>query len=44
MSGLKTDEDTNQLPTIVIVASYDTFGAAPVSTCNDKSQIMSAAV
>ncbi|KAL6205254.1 hypothetical protein ACLB2K_022516 [Fragaria x ananassa] len=29
LSGLKTDEDTNQLPTIVIVASYDTFGAAP---------------
>ncbi|KAK9939010.1 hypothetical protein M0R45_015719 [Rubus argutus] len=29
LSGLKTDGDTNQLPTIAIVASYDTFGAAP---------------
>ncbi|XP_039014225.1 nicalin-1-like [Hibiscus syriacus] len=30
LSGLKADEDANQLPTIAIVASYDTFGAAPV--------------
>ncbi|KAK5830486.1 uncharacterized protein LOC108489952 [Gossypium arboreum] len=29
LSGLKADGDTNQLPTIAIVASYDTFGAAP---------------
>ncbi|KAE8691728.1 hypothetical protein F3Y22_tig00110882pilonHSYRG00071 [Hibiscus syriacus] len=29
LSGLKADEDANQLPTIAIVASYDTFGAAP---------------
>lgn len=31
LPGLKTDGDSNQLPTIAIVASYDTFGAAPVS-------------
>ncbi|KAF5744894.1 hypothetical protein HS088_TW07G00475 [Tripterygium wilfordii] len=30
LRGLKADGDTNQLPTIAIVASYDTFGAAPV--------------
>ncbi|XWS73869.1 hypothetical protein CRYUN_Cryun02cG0166200 [Craigia yunnanensis] len=29
LSGLKSDGDANQLPTIAIVASYDTFGAAP---------------
>ncbi|XP_042512335.1 nicalin-1 [Macadamia integrifolia] len=29
LQGLKADGDTNQLPTIAIVASYDTFGAAP---------------
>ncbi|XP_043709418.1 nicalin-1 [Telopea speciosissima] len=29
LPGLKSDGDTNQLPTIAIVASYDTFGAAP---------------
>nr|GEY05455.1 nicalin-1 like [Tanacetum cinerariifolium] len=27
--GSKADGDSNQLPTISIVASYDTFGAAP---------------
>ena len=32
LQGLKADGDANQLPTIAIVASYDTFGAAPV--CN----------
>ena len=30
LPGLKVDGDANQLPTIAIVASYDTFGAAPV--------------
>ena len=30
LAGLKTDDDAHQLPTIAIVASYDTFGAAPV--------------
>ena len=34
MPGLKGEEDTNQLPTIAIIASYDTFGAAPVSSTN----------
>ncbi|KAI3511387.1 hypothetical protein L1887_18540 [Cichorium endivia] len=29
LPGLKADGDSNQLPTIAIVASYDTFGAAP---------------
>ncbi|CAI9268940.1 unnamed protein product [Lactuca saligna] len=29
LPGLKGDGDSNQLPTIAIVASYDTFGAAP---------------
>lgn len=32
LPGLKGDGDSNQLPTIAIVASYDTFGAAPVWT------------
>lgn len=30
MPGLKSDGYSHQLPTIAIVASYDTFGAAPV--------------
>ncbi|GJR12173.1 nicalin-1-like protein isoform X2 [Tanacetum coccineum] len=30
LPGSKPDGDSNQLPTIAIVASYDTFGAAPV--------------
>eukprot|EP00249_Psilotum_nudum_P021999 c28334_g1_i1 orf=591-2297(+) len=29
LPGLRGDEDSSQLPTIAIVASYDTFGAAP---------------
>lgn len=29
LPGLRGDGDTSQLPTIAIVASYDTFGAAP---------------
>ncbi|PHU25878.1 hypothetical protein BC332_04210 [Capsicum chinense] len=29
LPGLKVDGDSNQLPTISIVASYDTFGIAP---------------
>ncbi|KAG9128973.1 hypothetical protein Leryth_014743 [Lithospermum erythrorhizon] len=29
LPGLKTEGDSTQLPTIAIVASYDTFGAAP---------------
>ncbi|GKB48023.1 hypothetical protein Tco_0898776, partial [Tanacetum coccineum] len=29
LPGSKADGDSNQLPTIAIVASYDTFGAAP---------------
>ncbi|XP_038894419.1 nicalin-1 isoform X1 [Benincasa hispida] len=29
LPGLKSDGDASQLPTIAIVASYDTFGAAP---------------
>ncbi|XP_010931103.1 uncharacterized protein [Elaeis guineensis] len=29
LPGLKGDGDTNQLPTIAVVAPYDTFGAAP---------------
>lgn len=30
LPGLKEDDGVTQLPTIAIVASYDTFGAAPV--------------
>jgi len=30
LPGLKGEGDTEQLPTIAIVANYDTFGAAPV--------------
>ncbi|KAJ6717187.1 NICALIN [Salix koriyanagi] len=30
LPGLKADGDPNQLPTIAIVASYDTFGTAPL--------------
>ncbi|XP_047938910.1 nicalin-1-like [Salvia hispanica] len=29
LPGLRADGDSNQLPTIAVVASYDTFGAAP---------------
>ncbi|KAL9252189.1 BOS complex subunit ncln-like protein [Drosera capensis] len=36
--GQKADEETTQLPTIAIVASYDTFGAAPaLSTGSDSN-------
>jgi hypothetical protein len=35
LPGLKGEGDTEQLPTIAIVANYDTFGAAPV--CSFKN-------
>ncbi|KAK4791076.1 hypothetical protein SAY86_031489 [Trapa natans] len=35
--GSKADGDTNQLPTIAIVASYDTFGAAPALSVGSDS-------
>lgn len=28
---MKADGDSSRLPTIAVVASYDTFGAAPVN-------------
>ncbi|PQQ02245.1 nicalin-1 [Prunus yedoensis var. nudiflora] len=37
LSGLKTDGDANQLPTIAVVASYDTFGAAPALSVGSDS-------
>ncbi|KAE8729398.1 Nicastrin isoform [Hibiscus syriacus] len=37
LSGLKADGDMNQLPTIAIVASYDTFGAAPALSVGSDS-------
>ncbi|XP_027344937.1 nicalin-1 isoform X1 [Abrus precatorius] len=37
LAGLKTDDDAHQLPTIVIVASYDTFGAAPALSAGSDS-------
>ncbi|GER40911.1 nicalin [Striga asiatica] len=37
LPGLKTDGDSNQLPTIAIVASYDTFGAAPALSVGSDS-------
>ncbi|KAM7274128.1 hypothetical protein ACFE04_028792 [Oxalis oulophora] len=37
LPGLKTDGDSNQLPTIAIVASYDTFGAAPALSVGTDS-------
>ncbi|CAI0544143.1 unnamed protein product, partial [Linum tenue] len=37
LPGLKPDGDTNQLPTIAIVASYDTFGAAPALSVGSDS-------
>ncbi|GMI97270.1 hypothetical protein like AT3G44330 [Hibiscus trionum] len=37
LSGLKADGDANQLPTIAIVASYDTFGAAPALSVGGDS-------
>ncbi|GAB2274580.1 hypothetical protein Dimus_009348 [Dionaea muscipula] len=35
--GLKADGDSTQLPTIAIVASYDTFGAAPALSVGSDS-------
>ncbi|GAU20012.1 hypothetical protein TSUD_273470 [Trifolium subterraneum] len=37
LAGLKTDGDSHQLPTIAIVASYDTFGAAPALSVGSDS-------
>ncbi|XVE59608.1 hypothetical protein DITRI_Ditri05aG0059600 [Diplodiscus trichospermus] len=37
LSGLKADADANQLPTIAIVASYDTFGVAPALSVGSDS-------
>ncbi|XP_030454754.1 uncharacterized protein LOC115676038 [Syzygium oleosum] len=37
LPGLKADGDPNQLPTIAIVASYDTFGAAPALSVGSDS-------
>ncbi|KAL8204882.1 hypothetical protein R6Q57_010505 [Mikania cordata] len=35
--GMKTDQDSSQLPTIAILASYDTFGAAPAISVGSDS-------
>ncbi|KAK9122836.1 hypothetical protein Sjap_012438 [Stephania japonica] len=37
LPGFKADDDVNQLPTIAIVASYDTFGAAPALAVGSDS-------
>lgn len=37
LPGLRADGDSNQLPTIAIVASYDTFGAAPALSVGSDS-------
>ncbi|MCD7467490.1 hypothetical protein HAX54_004949 [Datura stramonium] len=37
LPGLKLDGDSSQLPTIAIVASYDTFGAAPALSVGSDS-------
>ncbi|TMW92364.1 hypothetical protein EJD97_013158 [Solanum chilense] len=37
LPGLKVDGDSDQLPTIAIVASYDTFGAAPALSVGTDS-------
>ncbi|KAG9459031.1 hypothetical protein H6P81_003539 [Aristolochia fimbriata] len=37
LPGLKGEGDSNQLPTIAIVASYDTFGAAPALSVGSDS-------
>ncbi|CAN4119190.1 unnamed protein product [Withania somnifera] len=37
LPGLKPDGDSSQLPTIAIVASYDTFGAAPALSVGSDS-------
>ncbi|XP_057534273.1 uncharacterized protein LOC130812718 [Amaranthus tricolor] len=37
LPGLKLDGDSNQIPTIAIVATYDTFGAAPALSVGSDS-------
>ncbi|CAM8964253.1 unnamed protein product [Rhodiola kirilowii] len=37
LPGLRADGDANQLPTIAIVAPYDTFGAAPALSVGSDS-------
>ncbi|XP_073066334.1 uncharacterized protein [Primulina eburnea] len=37
LPGLRADGDSNQLPTIAVVASYDTFGAAPALSVGSDS-------
>ncbi|EOY33379.1 Endoplasmic reticulum, plasma membrane, vacuole, EF-Hand 1, calcium-binding site, Nicastrin isoform 1 [Theobroma cacao] len=37
LAGLKADGEANQLPTIAIVASYDTFGVAPALSVGSDS-------
>ncbi|KAJ7981200.1 Nicalin [Quillaja saponaria] len=37
LAGTKTDDDASQVPTIAIVASYDTFGAAPALSVGSDS-------
>ncbi|GER33203.1 nicalin [Striga asiatica] len=37
LPGLKADGDSNQIPTIAIVAAYDTFGAAPALSVGSDS-------
>ncbi|KAG8371150.1 hypothetical protein BUALT_Bualt13G0056800 [Buddleja alternifolia] len=37
LPGLKAEGDSNQLPTIAVVASYDTFGAAPALSVGSDS-------
>ncbi|CAA0841318.1 Unknown protein [Striga hermonthica] len=37
LPGLKADGDSNQLPTIAIVAAYDTFGAEPALSVGSDS-------
>ncbi|XP_008799665.2 nicalin-like [Phoenix dactylifera] len=37
LPGLKGDGDTSQLPTIAVVTSYDTFGAAPALSLGSDS-------
>jgi hypothetical protein len=37
LPGLRAEGDSNQLPTIAIVASYDTFGAAPALSMGSDS-------
>ncbi|XP_050212413.1 uncharacterized protein LOC126663890 [Mercurialis annua] len=37
LPGLKVDGESNQLPTIAIVASYDTFGTAPALSVGSDS-------